>query len=111
MILATESVATLRRSDGFTNLETRRGMDSHRRRPQSVEHSSPRREAVVQSEALTTFSHFAEAFEPEADADQVHALVVACMEAARAAMREIRRQMPKLIRAEGITYVIDAWPR
>jgi hypothetical protein len=110
MILATESVTTLGRSDGFTNLETC-GMDYHRRRPQSVEHSSPRREAVVQSEAVTTFSHFAEAFEPEADADQVHALVVACMEPARAAMREIRRQMPKLIRAEGITYVIDAWPR
>jgi hypothetical protein len=110
MILATESVTTLGRSDGFTNLETC-GMDYHRRRPQSVEHSSPGREAVVQSEAVTTFSHFAEAFEPEADADQVHALVVACMEPARAAMREIRRQMPKLIRAEGITYVIDAWPR
>ena len=74
MILATESVTTLGRSDGFTNLETS-GMDYHRRRPQSVEHSSPGREAVVQSEAVTTFSHFAEAFEPEADADQVHALV------------------------------------
>ena len=59
MILATESVTTLGRSDGFTNLETC-GMDYHRRRPQSVEHSSPRREAVVQSEAVTTFSHFAD---------------------------------------------------
>ena len=111
MINATESIATLRRSKGFTNLETRRGMDYHRRRPQSVEHSSPRREAVVQSGNVTSFSHFAEALEPEADADQVHALVVDCMEAARAAMREIRRLMPKLIRAEGITYVIDAFPR
>jgi hypothetical protein len=34
MILATESVTTLGRSDGFTNLETC-GMDYHRRRPQS----------------------------------------------------------------------------
>jgi hypothetical protein len=107
MIGATESVAALRRSDGFTNLETRRGMDDHRRRPQSVEHSSPRREAVVRSETVTSFSYFAEALEPEADADQVHAIVVGCMEAARAAMREIRRLMPKLIRTEGITYVID----
>jgi hypothetical protein len=64
MILATESVATLRRSDGFTNLETRRGMDDHRRRPQSVEHSSPRREAVVQSEVVTTFSHLLKRLSP-----------------------------------------------
>jgi len=33
------------------------------------------------------------------------------MDATRAAMREIRRLMQKLIRAEGITYVIDAFPR
>jgi hypothetical protein len=108
----TESLATLRRSKGFTSLETRRGMDYHRRRPQSVEHSSPRREAVVQSGNLTSYSHFAEALEPEADADHVHALVVDCMDATRTAMREIRRLMPKLIRAEGITYVIDdSWLR
>jgi hypothetical protein len=111
MINATESLATLRWSKGFSSLETRRGMDFHRRRPQSVEHSSPRREAVVQSGNLTSFGPFAEALEPVADADQVHALVVACMDATRAAMREIRRLMPKLIRAERITYVIDAFPR
>jgi hypothetical protein len=112
MIDATETVATVRRSDGFTNLEARRGMDYHRRRPQSVQHSSPRREAVVHGQTETSYTYFAEAFEPEADANQIHALVVACMETARGAMREIRRLMPKLIRAEGITYLIDnAWLR
>jgi len=49
MIDAAETLAELRASDGFTNLEARRGMDYHRRRPQSVERTSPRREAVVQS--------------------------------------------------------------
>jgi hypothetical protein len=63
----------------------------------------------AQAAKVTSFSYWGEALEPEADADQVHALVVGCMGAARSAMCEIRRLMPKLIRAEGITYVIDAY--
>jgi hypothetical protein len=100
-----KTIAELRAGEGFINLEARRGMDYHRRRPQSVEHTSPRREAVVRSESVTSYSYFAEALEPEADADQVRGIVVSCMEAARTAMSDIRRLMPKLIRAEGITYV------
>jgi hypothetical protein len=43
--------------------------------------------------------------EPEADADTVHAILVAGMEPVRLAMRNVRLLLPKAIRAEGLTYV------
>jgi hypothetical protein len=105
MISAVDHIAALRKSTGFVDLEARRGMDYHRRRPQSVPHSSPRREAVMRIGNMTQFTGFAEQLEPEADADKLHALVVQAIEALRTAMRDVRRTMPKAIRAEGITYV------
>jgi hypothetical protein len=105
MTSAVDHIAALRQRPGFLDLEARRGMDYHRRRPQSVEHTSPRREAVIRIGNVTRFTDFAEQLEPEADADRVHALVVEAMEALRVAMRDVRRTMPRAIRAEGITYV------
>jgi hypothetical protein len=105
MTSAVDHIAALRQRPGFLALEARRGMDYHRRRPQSVEHTSPRREAVIRIGNVTQFTDFAEQLEPEADPDSVYVLVVEAMEALRVAMRDVRRTMPRAIRAEGITYV------
>jgi hypothetical protein len=105
MVDAATALRNLLQSRGFTDLEAPRGMDYHRRRPQSVQHSSPRQEALVQTGTLTTFEYYAEQLEPEADADHVHQLVLAAMESLRVAMRDVRRTMPKLIRTEGLTYL------
>ena len=52
------------------------------------------------------FSMPAPALEPEADADQVHGIVVDALDLVRLNMRDIRRLVPKIIRAEGITYIL-----
>ena len=101
-----EALRTLYRSSAFHDLDERRGMDYHRRRPQSVPHGSPRRKAVEVSPNSMTISVFGVALEPEANADEVHRIVVAAMDQLKVAMRTIRQSVPKAIRAEGIAYVV-----
>jgi len=75
------------------------------RRPQSVEHISPRRDLVEQLADHTRFSM--PALEPEANADAVHLVVVEALDGLRIAMRDIRRLVPRMIRQEGMTYIFD----
>lgn len=107
MSRSVEALRVLYRSGAFQDLDERRGMDYHRRRPQSVAHSSPRRKAVEVSSGSMSIAVFGAALEPEADADAVHAIVVDAMEQLRIAMRTIRLLVPKAIRAEGTTYIVS----
>lgn len=99
------ALGTLSQSTPFLALEKRRGLDYHRRRPQSVEHVSPRTDVVTNEAGTTTLTMPSAVLEPEANADTVHEIVVAALEELRITMREIRSQLPKAIRYEGITYV------
>lgn len=105
MTQAVTAVQALQASPAFIDLDNRRGMDYHRRRPQSVEHASPRKPAVTVAGNTTTTTGFAPQLEPEADADKVHAIVVAAMEQLTSTMTELRALIPDAIRAEGITYI------
>lgn len=107
MSRSVEALRVLYRSDAFHDLDERRGMDYHRRRPQSVAHSSPRRKAVEVSGGSMSIAVFGAALEPEADADAVHAIVVEAMEQLRIALRTVRLLVPKVIRAEGTTYIVS----
>ncbi len=89
----------------FTALDQRRGLDYHRRRPQSLEHASPRKNIVEHDTTVTTVTMPGPALEMEADADAVHEIVVDALVALRLAMREIRCILARAIRREGITYV------
>lgn len=94
----------LQTSDTFRDLDSRRGMDYHRRRPQSVPHTSPRTGTVTHQSGTTTISMVAARLEPEADADQVYAMAVDALTVLRRHMNRLRVVMPKAIRAEGIYY-------
>lgn len=106
MSRSVEALRVLYRSSAFHKLDERRGMDYHRRRPQSVAHSSPRRKTVQVSANSMSVSVFGVALEPEANADEVHRIVVDAMDQLRVAMRAVRLLVPKAIRAEGISYVV-----
>jgi hypothetical protein len=107
LVDAVEAVGGLYASKAFQALEVRRGMDYHRRRPQSVPHASPRNGSVSRASDGTGTISLAEArLEPESDADAVHALVAETLLALKEAMAKIRVLLPKAIRAEGIFYKI-----
>lgn len=105
MVDVVATLGDLYASSSFTALDMRRGLDYHRRRPQSVEHVSPRRGIVEHLEGYTKVSMPAPAFEDQADAEQVHEIVVDALDDLRAAMRDVRRVIPKIVRAEEITYI------
>lgn|GEM_PF-6712246 len=105
MTQAVDVVATLLASTGFQDLDARRGMDYHRRRPQSVQHASPRREVVTISGGTRTMTMFAATLDPEANADRVHEIVVTALEELHRAMRSFRALLGRAIRAEGIAYI------
>jgi hypothetical protein len=102
---AVACIQDLRGGQAFRELDLRRGMDYHRRRPQSVPHASPRRNLVVTSGNVRTMTMYASGLEPEADADRVHSIVVAAMGALYEAMRHVRVDFPRAIRAERIAYL------
>lgn len=89
----------------FQTLSQRRGLDYHRRRPQSVLHVSPRTPLVEHFAEYSQFTMPGPELEPEADADALHQMVVNALEALRVAMRDTRLLMPRAIRREGITYI------
>lgn len=89
----------------FRTLDTRRGMDYHRHRPQSVPHASPKAGTVsTNQDGVTQISMVGASLDPEADAEAVHRLLIDAMEPLRAAMRDVRREMPRAIRRERIVY-------
>jgi len=105
MVAAVSALTRLYQGTPFTALDQRRGLDYHRRRPQSLEHASPRKNIVEHDTTVTTVTMPGPALEMEADADAVHEIVVDALVALRLAMREIRCILARAIRREGITYV------
>jgi len=105
MVAAATAVNDLHGGTAFAALSQRRGLDYHRRRPQSIEHVSPRKDVMTHGPAVSTFTMPAPALEPEADPDAVHQVVIDALEPLRSTMHTIRLLLPKAIRAEGITYV------
>jgi hypothetical protein len=110
MIALAETVSTLRTGKAWDNLDGRRGMDYHRRRPQSVAHTAPRAGTVSTDGSTTTMVMVAPALEADADADLVHAVAVAALDDLAACMREVRRLLPDAVRSEGISYIYDFDP-
>jgi hypothetical protein len=107
MVATANALRRLYEGEAFRALEGRRGMDYHRRRPQSVEHVSPRRDVIEHFSTYSTFSMPAPSLEPEANAEAVHQLVVAAMDAVQGAMTEIRGHLGPSIRGEDVTYIFD----
>lgn len=110
MIALAQSVSTLRTGKAWDNLDGRRGMDYHRRRPQSVAHTAPRAGTVSTDGATTRMVMVSPALEADADADLVHAVAVAALEDLAGCMREVRRAIPNAVRSEGISYIYDFDP-
>jgi hypothetical protein len=105
MIAAVASIERLQIGTAFADLDARRGMDYHRRRPQSVLHASPRKNVVTKAGNTRTMTMYAAGLEPEANADEVHRILVEAMTALYEAMRDIRSALPKALRAEKIAYL------
>lgn len=91
----------------YLSLDGRRGMDYHRRRPQSVAHTARREGTVSTTRGQTTLRMVAPQLEPDASADVVHSVAVAPLEALAATMREVRRLIPEAVRGERINYPYD----
>lgn len=100
-------ISELYGSAEFQNLDGRRGMDYHRRRPQSVAHTAPRRGVVSTSEGTTTMTMVSARLEDDAEHEAVHTTATAALVSVANTMRRIREMVPDLIRAEGINYVYD----
>ena len=107
LVKLAEVISVLRTASAFDDLDGRRGMDYHRRRPQSVAHTAPRSGTVSTRDGQTTLSMVAPRLEPDASAELVHAVAVAALEAIGDAMREIRRALPDALRSEQINYPYD----
>jgi hypothetical protein len=105
MITSVDALRELNESDPYVALDQRRGMDYHRRRPQSVEHVSPRSGVTQHYQTYTTLTMPAPCLEMEADADKVHEIAADAMEQLRVTMRTVRLLLPKAIRRERVTYV------
>jgi len=88
----------------YVALDSRRGMDYHRLRPQSVPHASPKRGVSQTGDGLVTIDLPGPVLDPEADADRVYQLLIEAMEAVRQAMVTIRNDLAKAVRAAGLWY-------
>ncbi len=88
----------------YVALDSRRGMDYHRLRPQSVPHASPKRGVSQTGDGIVTIDLPGPGLDPEADANRVYHLLVEAMEAVRQAMVTIRNDLAKGVRASGLWY-------
>jgi hypothetical protein len=88
----------------YVALDSRRGMDYHRLRPQSVPHASPKRGVSQAGDGIVTIDLPGPVLDPEADADRVYHLFVEAMEAVRQAMVTTRNDLAKAVRAAGFWY-------
>jgi hypothetical protein len=96
------AVSGLAADPRYVALDSRRGMDYHRLRPQSVPHASPRRGVSQAGDGIVTIDLPGSVLDPEADADRVYQLLVEAMEAVRQAMVTIRNDLAKAVRAAGL---------
>jgi hypothetical protein len=107
LVVLADVISGLRESPEFQGLDGRRGMDYHRRRPQSVAHTAPR-EGVVTTENGSTRLRMAGArVDGDADPIVVHGVAVAALERVAFAMNQFRRSVPAAMRAQGINYPYD----
>jgi hypothetical protein len=98
------AVSGLAADPRYVALDSRRGMDYHRLRPQSVPHASPKRGVSQAGDGIVTIDLPGPVLDPEADADRVYQLLVEAMEAVRQAMVTIRNDLAKAVRAAGLWY-------
>jgi len=98
------AVSELAADSRYVALASRRGMDYHRLRPQSVPHASPKRGVSQTGDGIVTIDLPGPVLDPEADADRVYQLLVEAMEAVRQAMVTIRNDLAKAVRAAGLWY-------
>lgn len=106
MSVAIVLMTNLEAAQSFRALDSRRRLDYHRRRPQSIPHTSPRGGTVTRTPGQVAISMVAPRLEPEADADAVHEVAVALFPLLRSTMCRFRKIMPKAIRKEGIFYAM-----
>jgi hypothetical protein len=105
--LLAATISGLFASSVFRSLDGRRGMDYHRRRPQSVGHTAPRCGVVSTSNGTTTMTMVTARLEEDAEHEAVHVTATAALVSIAHTMRRIRELVPSAIRAEGINYVYD----
>jgi len=98
------AVSALTDDPRYVALDTRRGMDYHRLRPQSVPHASPKRGVSQVGDGFITIDLPGPVLDPEADADRVYQILIEAMEAVRHAMVAIRNDLAKAARAAGLWY-------
>ena len=98
------AVSGLAADPRYVALDSRRGMDYHRLRPQSVPHASPKRGVSQAGDGIVTIDLPGPVLDPEADADRAYQLLVEAMEAVRQAMVTIRNDLAKAVRAAGLWY-------
>jgi hypothetical protein len=88
----------------YVALDSRRGMDYHRLRPQSVPHALPKGGVSRASDGFITIDLPGPVLDPEADADRVYELLIEAVEAVRQTMVAIGNDMAKAARAAGLWY-------
>ena len=98
------AVSGLAGDPSYVALDSRRGMDYHRLRPQSVLHASPRRGVSQAGDGYITIDLPGPVLDPEADADRVYQILTDAMEPVRHAMLAIRNDLGKAARAAGLWY-------
>jgi hypothetical protein len=98
------AVSALAGDQRYDALDSRRGMDYHRLRPQSVPHASPKGGVSREGDGFVTIDLPAPVLDPEADADRVYQLLIEAMEAVRQTMVAIRNDLAKAVRAAGLWY-------
>ena len=98
------AVSGLAGDQRYDALDSRRGMDYHRLRPQSVPHASPKGGVSREGDGFVTIDLPVPVLDPEADADRVYQLLIEAMEAVRQAMVAIRNDLAKAVRAAGLWY-------
>ena len=98
------AVSGLAGDQRYDALDSRRGMDYHRLRPQSVPHASPKGGVSREGDGFVTIDLPAPVLDPEADADRVYQLLIEAMEAVRQTMVPIRNDLAKAVRAAGLWY-------
>jgi hypothetical protein len=98
------AVSGLAADQRYVALDSRRGMDYHRLRPQSVPHASPKRGVSQVGSGFITIDLPGPVLDPEADADRVYQILIEAMQAVRYAMVAIRNDLAKAVRAAGLWY-------
>lgn len=99
------AVIDLQSSADFKALDERRGMDFHRRRPQSVEHTAPTAGIFSNENGFTTLRMPTPMQQPEADPSTVHALAQAGLFRVGEAMQVVRKNLGPALRKQGYTYI------